>query len=217
VGALSFAVDTITSLSAVFAQKHGPVSYTNLTHLKLELDDNARRIFKEFSTGMQMLYKHGIRNPCNISAITNENLKLLYVNLKSNSSFKKAVIRINQNAGGNPNWAWLPLHSDTRLVAGIIYLPENASLSPDLKNTNQTSWHRVPGSPLPDCQSPKQHFVSLSGNSLMEFTGASRLRDRLLKSGDVFAEPYNNSPIVNRFSSRNGNSLILNIQLSSAV
>ena len=213
-GALSFAAGTLATLSSAFSSKNAVVARANASKFSVELDDNAQRIFTEFSTGMKMLYLHGSRNPCNITKITCQNLKLLHRNLKSNPSFRKAITEIRNNAVDTQHWAWLPLLSNNDIAASMLFLPGDTSVSPSLTGPNHFEQYRQSE---PTCNNDhsktiRQLYLTLLGNAELDFFHHGDVSNIQLKTGDVFVDPYEQNP-VNRISAIKGNSLILNIEI----
>lgn len=217
-GALSFAADTLASLSAAFASKNPPPGLVNLTRLTLELDEQAHRLFGEFSTGMKMLYQHGNRNPCNVTQISQQNLKLLHTNLKANPSFRMLMARVRENSHATDNWAWLPLLSTEQISAGILFLPSDSSISPNSSGTNLTMHQSELQAPFANnlgSAHVRQHYLGLEGNTEINLRQNYESSNILLKHGESIAT-VNASANVNRISALQGNSLILSIQLSTA-
>lgn len=215
-GAFSFAAGTLATLSSAFSPRNALVARTNESKLSVELDDNAHRIFTEFSTGMKMLYLHGSRNPCNILKITNQNLKLLHTNLKGNKSYRKAIANIRNNAVDTNHWAWLPLLSETDISANMLFLPAETGVSPHLTaptNNTQQQALESPKNPTQD-QHVRHLYISLLGIAKFDISNRDGTSSILLKNGDVFSDIYDQSPI-SRISASKGNSLILNVQLAT--
>lgn len=221
-GALSFATGTLATLSAAFSSKNAIVARTNVGKFSIELDDNAQRIFNEFSTGMKMLYLHGSRNPCNITKITCQNLKLLHRNLKSNKSFRKSITEIRNNSVDTQHWSWIQLLSNTEIAASMLFLPGDTSVSPGLTGPDNFDQYRKsapafgrdPGSDLAHGKSIRQLYLTLMGNAELDFNNRGNVSNIQLKTGDVFADLYEQNP-VKRISAIKGNSLVLNIEIPS--
>ena len=135
-GALSFAMDTLATLSSVLAPTKGNRNYLDLSSLEFTLDDIAQRAFDEFATGMKMLHKHGARNACDISAITQQNIKLLHSNLKASPNYRNTLSLIHGSAGVMMHRTWLPLLDNHDLSAGLLYLAPGNSSSPSNQDTN---------------------------------------------------------------------------------
>lgn len=215
-GAFSFAADTIASLSAAFASKQSsPLVQVNLNNLNLELDENAHRIFREFSTGMKMLFTHGRRNPCNVSHISQQNLKLLHTNLKANPSYQCSLERIKQNSSATDNWAWLPMLSNEQISAGMLFLPTNGSISPNKSGFNLTIHQDELQAPFAnnlDYGQVNQLYLSVEGCTGMNISYDNSNSDLLLKHGEGFTTQHATT-IVNRISALQGHSLVLSIQL----
>lgn len=217
-GALSFAADTLASLSAAFASKNPPQGLVNLTKLTLELDEQAHRIFSEFSTGMKMLYQHGNRNPCNVLQISQQNLKLLHTNLKANQSFRLSLAKVQQNSSVTDNWAWLPLLSNEDISAGILFLPSNSSISPNSSGANLTMHQSELQAPFAnnlESAHTRQLYLALEGNTELNIHNDYEKSSYLLKQGESIATEHSSSN-VNRISALQGNSLILSVQLPAA-
>lgn len=217
-GAFSFAAGTLATLSSAFSARNAVLARTNESKLSVELDDNAHRIFTEFSTGMKMLYLHGSRNPCNILKITNQNLKLLHTNLKSNKSYRKAIANIRNNAVDTNHWAWLPLLSECDISANMLFLPAETGVSPHLTaptNNTNTQQRALESANNPTQGQHVRHlYISLLGVAKFDISNRDGTSSILLKNGDVFSDIYDQSPI-SRISASKGNSLILNVQLST--
>jgi len=213
-GAFSFAADTLATLSSAFSPKNALVARANVSKLSITLDENAQRIFTEFSTGMKMLHLHGSRNPCNTTKITNQNLKLLHTNLKSNKSYRKAISDIRNNAVDTEHWAWLPLISNADIEANMLFLPAGTSISSLVTGQNGVLQQQAPESHL-DASTQKHHYVSLLGYTEFDISRQNRTSSILLRSGDVFAET-NEEVRVKHLRAMKGNSLILNIHLPTA-
>ena len=135
-GALSFAMDTLATLSSVLAPTKGNRNYLDLSSLEFTLDDIAQRAFDEFATGMKMLHKHGARNACDISAITQQNIKLLHSNLKASPNYRNTLSLIHGSAGVMMHRTWLPLLDNHDLSAGLLYLAPGNSSSLSNQDTN---------------------------------------------------------------------------------
>lgn len=220
-GALSFAAGTLASISSAFAPRIEPAVRPSFSDLVVELDNSARRILDEFSTGMSMLYKHGSRNPCNVSVIANQNLKLLLKNLKANASFSNSLAEMKNIVTNNNQWARLPLLSSRHISASMLYLPAGTSVPPTVTNVashrqsiNQDeSLETFSGSSLD--QSRRQHYLALIGLSEICISNDSSRSKILLKAGDAYSQtciPTN----IQSVSSLQGPSLVLNIQLPTA-
>lgn len=216
-GALSFAVDTLASLSAAFASKNPPLGQVDLTNLTVELDNQAQRIFNEFSTGMKMLYQHGARNPCNVSLISQQNLKLLHTNLKANSSFRRSLANIKQSSTVTDHWTWLPLLSNDNISAGILFLPANSNVSPNKSGFTLTMHQSELQSPFTNNINnghSKLHYLALEGNTEFSFQNNHTDSNVLLKYGESIAT-VDHSTSVHRISALQGPSLLLSIQLAT--
>lgn len=213
--ALSFATHTLASLSSAFAPKHAESEHVNLTELTFDLDDNAQRSFYEFSTGMKMLYQHGSRNPCNISHIAYQNLKLLHSNLKSNRSFRRGLSTIRENSVTNQRWAWLPLVSNSEISAGLIYIPAQKSVTPNTKSASLTmrgNELHAPFSSATEFPQARQLYLSLMGDVEIELHSDITTSHVTLKHGEAFSKPHG-STVVNRITSAEESCLLLNVQL----
>jgi hypothetical protein len=216
-GALSFATGTLASLSSAFSPKKNAIAARadNVSKFSVELDDNAQRIFTEFSTGMKMLYLHGSRNPCNITKITCQNLKLLHTNLKSNKSYRKIITDIRNGSVDTNHWTWLPLLSNPDITARILFLPAGTGISPNLTTPDNTEPHRESE---PAVSNPayskrfRQLYLTLLGNAQLDFHIRGDASNIQLRTGDVFADLYEQNP-VKRISAIKGNGLILNIEI----
>lgn len=216
-GAFSFAVDTLSSLSSAFASKKPePLASVSLSKLTLELDDQAQRLFEEFSTGMKMLYRHGSRNPCNVTHISQQNAKLLHTNLKANPSFKSSLARIKESASVTDQWAWLPLVSNQDIDAGFLFLPSNTSLSPNKSGGSLTMHQNKLQAPFSKNPFNSHLYLTLEGCPEVEvqqsFSTSSII---LLKPGDCYATTCASSN-VNQIRATQKHSLILSIQLSTS-
>ncbi|WP_455376655.1 hypothetical protein [Kaarinaea lacus] len=215
-GAFSFAAGTLATLSSAFSARNAVLARTNESKLSVELDDNAHRIFTEFSTGMKMLYLHGSRNPCNILKITNQNLKLLHTNLKSNKSYRKVIANIRNNTVDTNHWAWLPLLFECDISATMLFLPAETGVSPHLTaptNSIQQQVLKSSNNTTRD-QYVRHLYISLLGVAKFDISNRDGTSSILLKNGDVFSDIYDQSPI-SQISASKGNSLILNVQLST--
>ena len=216
-GALSFAADTLASFSSGFSHKNVALARINLANLNLDLDSDAHRILREFSTGMKMLYKYGSHNPCNISSITRQNLKLLHTNLKANPSFRKSITAIKFNASDSQPATWMPLVNDENIGASILYLPAEAGISLNSANSTSTPDLSQDISSAPSVQdrlsyNVKQLYLALLGNVQIEMTQQNKATGKLLKMGESFTGSF--SQINNtRITAIKNASLILNIQL----
>ena len=212
-GAFSFAADTLATLSSAFSPKSAPVTRSNVSKISVALDNNAQRMFTEFSTGMKMLNLHGVRNPCNITKIANQNLKLLYTNLKSNNSYRKAVSEIRSNAVDTQHWAWLPLIANQDIEASMLFLPVGTGVPAHITDphNNQNQQVHDHGSVV---ASQDHYYISLLGFAELDIANRSRTSTVSLKSGDVFAETSDQTRIK-QIRAIKGSSLILKIKLHS--
>ena len=213
-GALSFAAGTLASLSSAFAPRHVTLARADLANLSLILDNDADRIFNEFSTGMKMLFQYGSRNPCNISHITHQNLKLLYTNLKANSSFRKVVSNIKESASGTQHAIWLKLVFNSTVSAKILYLPAGTSISPIISGSDlKTLQGNIQTSDGTDWVSPnfRQLYLTLLGNVQIRNSSV----ETVLKLGEPYAD-CSTRPEIKQIAAFRGDSLMLNIQLPAS-
>ena len=187
-GALSFAMDTLATLSSVLAPTKGNRNYLDLSSLEFTLDDIAQRAFDEFATGMKMLHKHGARNACDISAITQQNIKLLHSNLKASPNYRNTLSLIHGSAGVMMHRTWLPLLDNHDLSAGLLYLAPGNSSSPSNQDTNtmihQDTLHGLE-------TNATQIYFSIMGQTQIHFRTTSldsRTNTITLKKGGAFAE-----------------------------
>ncbi|WP_455201958.1 hypothetical protein [Kaarinaea lacus] len=236
-GAFTFAMGTLSSISSVFvSSKSGRKNAINLNDFRIELDSNAQRAFAEFSTGMQMLYKHSVHNSFNVATVTEQNLKLLHSNLKSNQAYKKTISQIRSRSVESNHWAWLPLFSDQDISAGLIYLPAGHTVAPNTAGANVTIRQNTLHTPFSHTQvneSGHQLYLGLMGNTAIEcqsptFSSATYGTTRnygtakqsgslsvTLKRNDAFIEnPLHKK--VQRLCSGQEPSLILNVHLLHA-
>ena len=215
-GAFSFAVDTLTSLSSAFASKnHASSPQAQLPNLVLEMDDQANRLFNEFSTGMKMLYKHGSRNPCNISVISQKNAKLLYTNLKANACFRATLAQINKSASVTDQWAWLPLTTNESISAGILFLPPNSTLSPNKAGASLTIHQSELHAPFSNHSCNKHIYLALEGCPELDIQYDFSKSTLSLKPGDSFSTDFTSSSI-DQIRASQEYSLMLGIQLFEA-
>lgn len=214
-GALSFATDTLASLSSTFASRQNGLARAGSEKLEIHLDDNAHRIFTEFSTGMKMLYQHGSRNPCNVNHIAAHNLKLLHTNLKANSSYRLSLKNIKTNAEINPHWAWMPVIENSIIHAGILYLPMGSSVSPNQRGANLTvrgDQLHTPFAQFDTLTRHRQLYLSLAGNTNIKMHTNIASTQVLLKSGEAYAKPDINSE-VKHISAIDSSCLVLSVHL----
>ena len=232
-GAFDFAMGTLSSISSAFTSSKGGNEKTiNLNDFRIELDNNAQRAFAEFSTGMQMLHKHSVHNSFNVVTITEQNLKLLHGNLKTNQAYKKTITQIRSRTVKSNHWAWLPLFSDTNISAGLIYLPAGHSVAPNTAGANvtirQNTLH-IPFSQTEENSVGHQLYLGLMGNTSIECKGPGfnsstsykvvnkntaegKLCSVNIKRNDAFIEdPLHNK--VQRLYSSQESCLILNVHL----
>jgi len=171
-GAFDFAMGTLSSISSVFASPKGAAKNTiNLNDFRIELDNNAQRAFSEFSTGMQMLHKHSAHNSFNVVTVSEQNLKLLHINLKTNQAYNKTIKQIRSRAVESNHWAWLPLFSNQDISAGLIYLPAGHTVAPNTAGANvtirQNSLH-APFSHTENSYAGHQLYLGLMGITSIE-------------------------------------------------
>ena len=171
-GAFDFAMGTLSSISSAFASPKGAGKNTiNLNDFRIELDSDAQRAFSEFSTGMQMLHKHSAHNSFNVVTVSEQNLKLLHSNLKTNQAYKKTITQIRSRAVESNHWAWLPLFSNQDISAGLIYLPAGHTVAPNTAGANVTIRQHTLHAPFSHTEnnnSGHQLYLGLMGNTAIE-------------------------------------------------
>ena len=232
-GAFDFAMGTLSSISSVFASpKGGGKNSINLNDFRIELDSNAQRAFAEFSTGMQMLHKHSVHNSFNVVTVTEQNLKLLHSNLKTNQAYKRTIAQIRSRSVESNHWAWLPLFSNQDISSGLIYLPAGHTVAPNTAGANVTIRQNILHTPFSHTEksdSGHQLYLGLMGNTAIEYkppttTGSTYITRNIsaakqtgslsvsLQRNDAFIE----DPIhkkVQRLYSNQEPCLILNVHL----
>ena len=199
-GAFDFAMGTLSSISSVFAYSKGAGKNTiNLNDFRIELDSNAQRAFSEFSTGMQMLHKHSAHNSFNIVTISEQNLKLLHSNLKTNQAYKRTISQIRTRAVESNHWAWLPLFSNQDISAGLIYLPAGHTVAPNTAGANVTIHHNTLHAPFTSAEKQTcghQLYLGLMGSTTIECVSPAPTYSSSFRQTNTGSAAHNSSSSV---------------------
>jgi len=216
-GTFSIAMDRLSNFtSAIAVSRHRPKAGIDLSTFEILLDDNAKRAFAEFNTGMKMLHKHGLHNDCNIQDISRQNLKLLHSNLKESKNYRAGINYLTSSSIESPQWSWIPLLEKPDIRAGLLYLVAGKSVA--FKNASTAITLRHSNLVAPFAQPDHtQLYLNLMGRTQIECMGTeSQLTTmQILKKGFAIAD-NNAGCVVHRLSAGRDASLLLNVQLNYA-
>jgi len=201
--------------SALTISKRQPKVGLDLTTFEISLDENAKRAFAEFNTGMKMLHKHGLHNDCNIQDISRQNLKLLHGNLKRSENYRNGIRYLSAKNIASPQWSWIPLIERTDIRAGLLYLAAGKSVT--FKNPGSAITLRYSNLITPFAQQDRtQLYLNILGTTQIECMNEESQQSTTLlqlQKGHAIAES-NKGSIVHRLSANRSASLLLNVQLN---